>query len=572
MLVSLVAVTICILAVLVSLFIYKSVSEILRPVYTMIDVSNQLAAGHFDIPDIDYPLSNEMGRLVESFNQMKNATGRLMTAMEEKHHAETLLAEARARKAEQEQQLQEAVVLQLRSQIMPHFLFNTLNIISRTARVEGAPKTEELLYALAHLFRASLQSTVAGQVTLAEEINMARNYFILQQARFGSRVGLTFRVAKDVYPEELQVPSFFLQPLVENSILHGLENRVDGGRVRVRIQRDETHLYISICDNGSGMSRERLAEVIREDTVRERRVTGIGVRNVRAGSLWPTRAMPLPSIPKKIWAPSCASPCIWRRSESMIKILIAEDEALERKFLLKILADALGSAAELRDVENGLQAVELARLWRPDLLLLDIRMPGMTGLEAAEEIRTFLPYVRIALITAYGEFSYAQQAIRLHVSDYILKPVEDAMLISTVRRLMEPIRQEQKLADYFTVPPLSAKAPQGSESQQTVMERVDSYLRHNYALDISLERVADIIGASPGYFSKLFKQHFGQTFLERLTQIRIQQAKKLLRTTDKSTREIGEAVGYPSITYFNAKFKKETGLPPAEYRRNPPEE
>ena len=223
-----------------------------------------------------------MGRLVESFNQMKNATGRLMTAMEEKRHAETLLAEARARKAKQEQQLQEAVVLQLRSQIMPHFLFNTLNIISRTARVEGAPKTEELLYALAHLFRASLQSTVAGQVTLAEEINMARNYFILQQARFGSRVGLTFRVAKDVYPEELQVPSFFLQPLVENSILHGLENRVDGGRVRVRIQRDETHLYISICDNGSGMSRERLAEVIREDTVRERRVTGIGVRNVRA--------------------------------------------------------------------------------------------------------------------------------------------------------------------------------------------------------------------------------------------------------------------------------------------------
>ena len=275
-------VAVCILAVLVSLFIYKSVSEILRPVYTMIDVSNQLTAGHFDIPDIDYSLSNEMGRLVESFNQMKNATGRLMTAMEEKRHAETLLAEARARKAEQEQQLQEAVVLQLRSQIMPHFLFNTLNIISRTARVEGAPKTEELLYALAHLFRASLQSTVAGQVTLAEEINMTRDYFILQQARFGSRVGLTFRVAKDVYPEELQVPSFFLQPLVENSILHGLENRVDGGRVRVRIQRDGTHLYISICDNGSGMSRERLAEVIREDTVRERRVTGIGVRNVRA--------------------------------------------------------------------------------------------------------------------------------------------------------------------------------------------------------------------------------------------------------------------------------------------------
>ena len=87
----------------------------------------------------------------------------------------------------------------------------------------------------------------------------------------------------------------------------------------------------------------------------------------------------------------------------MIKILIAEDEALERKFLLKILADALGSAAELRDVENGLQAVELARLWRPDLLLLDIRMPGMTGLELLGVLRTRFSELPVICMSGHAD-------------------------------------------------------------------------------------------------------------------------------------------------------------------------
>ena len=103
-----------------------------------------------------------------------------------------------------------------------------------------------------------------------------------------------------------------------------------------------------------------------------------------------------------------------------IKILIAEDETLERKFLHQILKGALEDAAELKTVENGLQAVELAGLWNPDILLLDIKMPGLDGLQAAEQIRPVLPHCKIAFITAYGEFSYAQQAIRMNVSDYII--------------------------------------------------------------------------------------------------------------------------------------------------------
>lgn len=252
-----------------------------------------------------------------------------------------------------------------------------------------------------------------------------------------------------------------------------------------------------------------------------------------------------------------------------IKILIAEDETLERKFLYQILKNELRDSVELKTTENGLQAVDLAGLWKPDILLLDIRMPGLDGLGAAEQIRVFLPHCKIAFITAYGEFSYAQQAIRINVSDYIIKPVEDTALIASVNRMIQLVSQEKKLADYLSVPRLSGRLDSGNQEQHEIMDRVDSYLCANYALDISLESVAEIVGASPSHFSKLFKQYFGVTFMDRLTSIRIEQAKKLLLTTDKSTREIGEAVGYPSITYFNSKFKKETGLPPAEYRRTP---
>lgn len=250
----------------------------------------------------------------------------------------------------------------------------------------------------------------------------------------------------------------------------------------------------------------------------------------------------------------------------MTKILIAEDEALERSFLEAILKDAFPDS-EVRSAGDGANAVELAEIWRPEVLLLDIRMPVLSGLEAAEKIRAILPQSKIAFITAYSEFSYAQQAIKLNVSDYILKPVEDDALINTVSKMVRFVEKEKEFASYFAVQRLTGGDSGHRKEQQQIMERVDNYMCNNYNLDLSLEAMADIIGISANHFSKLFKKYFGQNFIDRLTSIRIEQAKKLLLTTNKGTREIGEAVGYPSVTYFNTKFKKETGMPPAEYRR-----
>lgn len=271
----------CLVSCIVCISVYRLIGKILNPVYDMVDISNEITGGALETRDVEYGSNDEIGTLVAAFNNMKNSTQCLIVTLHEKKEAEALLAEARVHRAKQEEKLQEAMLLQLRSQIMPHFLFNTLNTIARTARAEGAKQTERLIFALSHLFRNSLRSTVNMEVPLSEEIDMARNYCTLQQARFGDRLKAEFKVSRGVCPEEVMVPSFILQPLIENAIAHGLEGRALGGTVRTRINQEGCRLIITVCDNGAGMSRERIEEVLRDDGGKKK-FSGIGVSNVRA--------------------------------------------------------------------------------------------------------------------------------------------------------------------------------------------------------------------------------------------------------------------------------------------------
>ncbi|MDD3921277.1 MAG: response regulator [Eubacteriales bacterium] len=255
----------------------------------------------------------------------------------------------------------------------------------------------------------------------------------------------------------------------------------------------------------------------------------------------------------------------------MMKILIVEDEYLEQRTLYDVLRRRMPNT-EVMTADDGLKAVELSELWRPDVILMDIEIPGVNGLEATKRIQAMLPRCKVIFITAYDQFIYAQEAVRLGACDYVLKPIEDDALIAAVERAVRLVEREQDLAQYVSVilhpgEELDITAEQCTGKQQEVMQQVDKYLGNNYMYDISMESVAEIVHLSPSHFSKLFKQCFGLTFIERLTAIRIDTAKKLLSGTTKSTREIGVLVGYPNLSYFTSKFKKETGYPPAEYRK-----
>ena len=173
---------------------------------------------------------------------------------------------------EMEKQLSGARLELLKSQINPHFLFNTLNMIACMAKLEEAATTERMISSMSSLFRYNLK-TSEQVVPLARELKVAQDYMYIQQMRFGSRIRYSCDLTVDA--EKAMIPAFTLQPVVENAIVHGLSKKEQGGRVHIRIWKKDKTLVISVADTGLGMSGERLAEVA--EAMKERRTSKIGI-------------------------------------------------------------------------------------------------------------------------------------------------------------------------------------------------------------------------------------------------------------------------------------------------------
>lgn len=165
----------------------------------------------------------------------------------------------------------------LASQINPHFLYNTLETIRMKARVNRQPEIEELVKMLAKLLRSNVH---AGDrdVTLQQELGLAESYLKIQQYRFEERLEYQIRMEEGV--EEEMVLPLILQPLVENSIIHGLECKEGVGHIRIEARRDQEDIQVSVEDDGMGLSPEKLEKLQESLNSRELNRTHIGVNNV----------------------------------------------------------------------------------------------------------------------------------------------------------------------------------------------------------------------------------------------------------------------------------------------------
>lgn len=249
----------------------------------------------------------------------------------------------------------------------------------------------------------------------------------------------------------------------------------------------------------------------------------------------------------------------------MIKILIADDEHIERELLHKILSD--NPFYELYQAENGRLAVNYAELYDVDIVLMDIEMPALNGIEASKRILQDKPTCRIIFITAYSIFSYACEAVKLGAIDYILKPVDKADVCRAVKRAESQVEAERQLK---AVRP-EAECLQGDEGVDKaalMMSKVKKYLEHSYMnYDLSLDSVSSLLNINPSYLSCIFKRCTGVNFLDHITNLRIKAAKEYLADPFKSIAEIASMVGYESPSYFSRAFKKNAGITPTEYRR-----
>lgn len=182
-------------------------------------------------------------------------------------------------KADLESMLRATELKALQSQVNPHFLFNTLNTIARLALLEGASRTQEIVYALSDLLRNNLRD-IDKPRTLEEEVKSITDYLTIQKVRFGDRI----QAYIDVDPQlsETLIPALTLQPLVENAVIHGLEPRKDGGEVHISGQLDREQVVIIVSDSGVGMSPERINTIFRAEkrTVTKGQTTGLGILNV----------------------------------------------------------------------------------------------------------------------------------------------------------------------------------------------------------------------------------------------------------------------------------------------------
>ena len=262
----------------------------------------------------------------------------------------------------------------------------------------------------------------------------------------------------------------------------------------------------------------------------------------------------------------------------MIRLLIADDEKLEREALAELVQRRFEREVVLEVAENGRKAADTAVLWGADLILMDIEMPGMSGLDAARAVLAQRPSCRVIFVTAYSLFQYAHEAVHLGACDYLLKPVDPDELEASVRRAMRQIETERKLEELAAAQPQPEQteteeeaedAPEEGENSQTalVMAHVRRYLEDNYMFDLSLDSVGEILHISPAYLSAQFKKYQKMNFLDCLTELRINAAKELLSDPFRSSAEVASMVGYEDASYFARAFKKRTGMTPTQYRR-----
>ncbi|CAM4286801.1 MAG: histidine kinase [Paenibacillus macerans] len=248
------------LGVLLAIWVSRSITG---PVGRLVGLAKRIATGDLNIgpqPRRD----DELGVLSEAISQMSADL--------------SILIEKDKQSLEMRRLVKELELRALQNQINPHFLFNTLNVLSQMAILEGAEETSDLIVSLSNLLRYSLQK-LDKPVTLQEELDHIREYVTIQQARFRDRIRFDLHIEASVLHQ--QIPALTIQPLVENAFLHGVKDMEDGAVIALTLSRTGTDVQIEISDNGKGMPEEtRLSALRLEGGAESGGSTGLGMRNV----------------------------------------------------------------------------------------------------------------------------------------------------------------------------------------------------------------------------------------------------------------------------------------------------
>jgi two-component system response regulator YesN len=251
------------------------------------------------------------------------------------------------------------------------------------------------------------------------------------------------------------------------------------------------------------------------------------------------------------------------------KVMLLDDEPWQLKGMEEMIPWNSAGFKISYALDKPADALKLLSTGRIDVLLSDIRMPGMSGLELLGRLRSGRIDTTVIFLSGYAEFKYAQEAIRMGAYDYLLKPFNLEEMPAFLDRLRLHLDKKSATASLVLKDRIENKKAVeiDSEGEKTVKVMME-YIETHYASPVSLAELARNCNTNTTTAERLFRKHLGTTFIRYLTRVRIKKARALLRAGNNSIEEICSQVGYEDYFYFNKVFKKETGSTPYRYRKN----
>ncbi|WNR44846.1 response regulator transcription factor [Paenibacillus roseipurpureus] len=247
----------------------------------------------------------------------------------------------------------------------------------------------------------------------------------------------------------------------------------------------------------------------------------------------------------------------------MMTILLVEDEEVIRKGLVNLIGQVSSDFTVVYEAAHGREALDYLARNVPDVLITDIRMREMDGLELIAKVREQHADMQIIIISGYGDFAYAQKALRLGVSDYLLKPIDRMMLVTALDKIHG--KHSKNKPEHAELDSEEGKEGKEGEGRRAI-RKVKEYIQSHPEGDLRLQVLADHIHLNPAYLSQLFKQDTGLNLSDYITEMRMARAKLLLATTDLKIYDVARLSGYQSPKHFMLVFKSQVGTTPGAYR------
>ena len=249
----------------------------------------------------------------------------------------------------------------------------------------------------------------------------------------------------------------------------------------------------------------------------------------------------------------------------MYSVLIVDDERLVIEAIKYLGNWEMFEITDIFEAQNVKSALKILSEVQPDIIITDMNMPGMSGMELLRIATEQSPRTKLLVVSGFYDYEYTRQAIKSKVIDYILKPISEMDLNLALSTAVQAIESDLKALG-LSVSEAEEKAVDALSPQK--MDEIAEYLEKNYHLNITLDELAKMFYFSREHLSRAFKKAYRINLFDYITNLRLEESKKLMAQTTMSLEDIAIQTGFNSGSYFSKTFKKRIGLSPKEYRTN----